>query len=76
MSIGILLSYDSVAIDNASYDLVNNQKNSSNSIFESDYVPGEDKFKHLYRNIDSTLQLEEVEKLRMGTQDYELIDVM
>ncbi|MBR3214784.1 MAG: DUF362 domain-containing protein [Methanosphaera sp.] len=74
--IGILLSYDPVAIDKASYDLVNRQEHGLDSLFDSDYVPGEDKFKRLYRNIDSTIQIKEAEKLRLGTQDYELIEVM
>lgn len=74
--IGILLSYDPVAIDKASYDLINNQDNNLNQIFDLDYVAGEDKFKTLYRNIDSTVQLKEAQNLRMGTQEYKLIEVM
>ena len=73
--IGILLSYDPVAIDKASYDLVNKQQTTLDSFFDSDYIAGEDKFKSLYRNIDSTSQLKEAEKLRLGTQDYELIEL-
>ena len=74
--IGILMSYDPVAIDRASYDLVNNQERDLDSILDSDYVPGEDIFKLLYRNIDSTVQLDEAEKLRIGSQSYELIELM
>lgn len=74
--IGILLSYDPVAIDKASYDLVNNHKSGLSSLFNAEYVTGKDKFKVLYRNIDSTAQLKEAEKLRLGTTDYELIEIM
>jgi uncharacterized Fe-S center protein len=45
-------------------------------LFDAEYVTGEDKFKVLYRNIDSTVQLKEAEKLRLGTTDYELIEIM
>lgn len=58
--IGILASYNPVALDKACYDLVN--KNSS-----------EDKFKKIWRNVDGTLQFNIAEEIGIGSQDYELV---
>ncbi|MDR0956409.1 MAG: DUF362 domain-containing protein [Endomicrobium sp.] len=58
--IGIIASVDPVAIDQASYDLVNK-------------AFGKDFFKKLYPEIDPTIQLEYAENLRLGSRNYELI---
>jgi len=73
---GILISYDPVAIDHASYDLVNNQKGNQDSALLSNYDEGEDKFKGIRPNIDTQLQLKKAENLRLGNIDYELIELM
>ncbi len=70
--IGILASDDPVAIDQASYDLVN----------EAPWHPyygkrqeGIDKFKELANGIDPTVQLVHAEKLGLGTRKYELLEI-
>jgi len=42
--IGILASTDPVAIDQASYDLVNRQAGLDNNLLQKNRQPGEDKF--------------------------------
>jgi uncharacterized Fe-S center protein len=59
--IGFLASTDPVALDQASFDLVNKEV-------------GYDLFEKLHR-IDSTAQLEYAEKLGLGSRKYELIDL-
>ena len=74
--IGILISYDPVAIDYASYDLVNNQVGNHDCALLSNYDECEDKFKGIRPNINTELQLKKAEKLRLGNMDYELIEIM
>ncbi|MDP1551493.1 MAG: DUF362 domain-containing protein [Methanobacteriaceae archaeon] len=71
--IGILASNDPVAIDTASYDLVNSQKGFKNSLLDKNFKKGEDKFKGVWDGVDGTKQLEYAEKMGMGTREYELI---
>ncbi|MGB9835925.1 MAG: DUF362 domain-containing protein [Candidatus Saccharicenans sp.] len=59
--VGILASFDPVAIDRASIDLVNRQA-------------GRDPFRAGY-NIDWSVQLSYGEKIGLGCQEYELIEV-
>lgn len=61
--IGILASYDPIAIDKASYDLVNSTSSE------------EDVFKKLWRTIDGTLEFTYGEEIGLGMQDYELITI-
>lgn len=60
--IGILASFDPVAIDQASVDLVNQQG-------------GEDKFRGIYPDIDWSTQLSYGEGIGLGTRNYELVKV-
>ncbi|WP_455645399.1 DUF362 domain-containing protein [Methanosphaera sp.] len=73
--IGILASYDPVAIDQASYDLINNQIGIIDSALTKNHAPGEDKFKGVWRNIDGQQQIEYAQKINMGTKDYKLIKI-
>ena len=66
--IGILASFDPVAVDKASYDLINNDGNIEYT-FEEDSL---DKFKEIWRNVDGTLQFEYAEKCGLGTIKYDL----
>ena len=59
---GILLSYDPVAIDLASLDIINK-------------VSGKDVFKELYPEIDHTLQIEYGAQLGLGNKDYNLVTI-
>lgn len=71
--IGFLASTDPVAIDQASYDLVNKQLGLSDSLLSCHCETGADKFHVLRPHIDSTIQLRYGEEIGMGNRDYELI---
>jgi uncharacterized Fe-S center protein len=71
--IGILLSDDPVAIDQASVDLVNLQPAREDSCLKNFKAPGQDKFKGLYPKVNWQFQLEYAEQIGLGSQKYELI---
>ncbi len=71
--IGIVVSDDIVAIDKASADLLNSAPANKGSKVDSCEVT--DKMKCVYPKIDWTIQLDYAEKLCMGSQDYELIEL-
>jgi uncharacterized Fe-S center protein len=73
--IGILASTDPVAIDAASYDLVNEQLGNHNSSLKYNHEKGGDKFKGLYSNIDATRQFSYGEEIGLGNRGYELIKI-
>lgn len=70
--IGMLCSRDPVAIDSASYDLVNQQLGLADSRLGKEVPAGEDKFKVLYPHSDGMVQLKHAESLGMGTRKYSL----
>jgi len=61
-NIGVLFSFDPVAIDRASIDIINN-------------VYGKDFFKTIWPEIDWNLQLDYAEKLGLGNQNYKIINI-
>ena len=71
--IGILASKDPVAIDKASYDLVNQQQGFENSLLEDNFAAGEDKFKGLREQTEGYIQIEYGAEIALGDDDYELI---
>ena len=71
--IGFLASMDPVAIDQASYDLVNKQLGFAGSFLSCNHEAGADKFHGLRSYIDGTIQLRYGEEIGMGSRDYELI---
>jgi len=71
--IGFLASTDPVALDQASYDLVNKQLGFSDSHLSCNHESGADKFKGLRSYIDGTIQMKHGEEIGMGSRDYELI---
>ncbi|MBP2649482.1 MAG: 4Fe-4S ferredoxin iron-sulfur binding domain protein [Firmicutes bacterium] len=71
--IGFLASMDPVAIDQASYDLVNKQIGLSASFLSCNCEAGADKFHGLRSHIDGTIQLRYGEEIGMGSREYELI---
>lgn len=71
--IGILVSTDPVALDKASYDLVNQQAGLENSLLEHHHHQGGDKFRGVWENVDGRVLLEYAEEIGMGFQKYELI---
>ncbi len=58
--VGIVAGTDPVAVDQASYDLINK-------------AYGKDFFKELYPDLDPTVQLEYAQQLGLGSRDYELV---
>ena len=73
--IGVAASLDPVAIDQASYDLVNEAPPSDDASLSDAYRAGADKFRDLHPEVDPTVQLRYAEELGLGTRDYELIEI-
>ncbi len=73
--IGILVSDDPVALDAASYDLVNKQKGFINSMLHHHHLEGEDKFKGVWNRVDGHVQLQYGQEIGLGNIEYELIDI-
>ena len=72
-NVGVLASTDPVAIDQASADLVNDQKALPGTLLKTNLNPGEDKFKGLYPDVDWEYQLEYAQKIGLGTRKYNLV---
>ena len=70
--IGVVAAIDPVAIDQASADLVNQEKALPESCLKKNTKAGEDKFKGLYPKVDWEIQLDYAEKIKLGTRDYVL----
>lgn len=70
--IGLLASDDPVAIDQASYDLICQQKAMQNSVIEGKEG---DIFRAVHPNIDALHQIEYAEKIGLGVSLYELIRI-
>jgi len=73
--IGFLASTDPVAIDQASFDLVNKEAGSSGSMLEHDLERGSDKFRGLRPRTRPTVQLSYGEEIGLGSRRYELISL-
>jgi uncharacterized Fe-S center protein len=71
--IGFVASTDPVAIDQASYDLVNRQIGLADSLLTTNFEAGMDKFKGLRHNTNGELQLSYGEEIGLGSRKYELI---
>jgi uncharacterized protein len=73
--IGILASMDPVAIDAASFDLVNQQQGFPDSLLTAHHHRGEDKFKGAHAQTDGEQQLRYAEEIGMGSRSYDLIRI-
>jgi uncharacterized Fe-S center protein len=71
--VGILASRDPVAIDSASYDLVNGQQGIPGSLLLHNHSKGADKFKGLRANTDAYLQVRYGEEIGLGSSEYQLV---
>jgi len=73
--IGILASKDPVAIDAASFDLVNQQQGYADSDLVAHHHAGGDKFKGVHAQTDGYRQVRYAEEIGMGSKTYELIKI-
>jgi uncharacterized Fe-S center protein len=73
--IGILASYDAVAIDQAAVDLVNRQQALPGTSLKMNLGQGEDKLRALYPKIDWRVQLRYGEEIGLGSRDYKLVSI-
>jgi len=75
--IGIAASFDPVALDRASVDLVNKAPAIADSrLFDNKpYTSGQDKFTHVHPDIHWKDCLKHAESINLGTQKYKLISV-
>lgn len=73
-NIGILISLDPVAIDQASIDLINAQPGLKGTALK-DVKAGTDKFRDLYPKLDWTVQIHHAEALGLGSSRYALVKV-
>jgi uncharacterized protein len=73
--IGILASKDPVAIDAASFDLVNGQAGIQGSMLGHNHRRGADKFKGLRAGTDAFRQVSYGAEIGLGTSEYKLIDI-
>ncbi|KLO21657.1 4Fe-4S ferredoxin [Marinitoga sp. 1197] len=74
--IGIAASFDPVALDMASVDLVKNAPALPGSkIYNSHDFVGEDKFKFVHPNADWEAGLNHAQQIGLGNKEYELIEI-
>lgn len=73
--IGILASWDPVALDKACFDLVNQQAGFENSYLKASHAPGEDKFKGAWKYTVGEMLFAYAESIGLGTSQYELISI-
>ncbi len=73
--IGILASRDPVAVDAASFDLVNQQQGFADSLLTSHHHKGEDKFTGVHARTDGFRQIGYAEEIGLGSGSYELIPI-
>jgi uncharacterized Fe-S center protein len=73
--IGILASTDPVALDKASFDLVNSLPGFSHSLLSANHAPGEDKFTGAWPHTSGETQLTHASSIGMGSLAYEIIQL-
>ncbi|MBF0235523.1 MAG: DUF362 domain-containing protein, partial [Desulfamplus sp.] len=73
--IGVLASKDPVAIDQASVDLINAEAALSSGCLKTNILPGEDKFRGLYPEVNWERQLEYAEEIGLGSRKYHLENI-
>lgn len=73
--IGMLASFDTVALDKACIDLVNSSKQTDDSLLVDKGYKDGDKFAHIHPDTHWQATLDHGEKIGLGSQDYELIKI-
>jgi len=71
--LGILVSTDPVALDQACADLVNQAQGFPNTALASGHEPGGDKFRGVHPDIDWHITLDHAVKIGLGIRDYQLV---
>jgi uncharacterized Fe-S center protein len=77
-NIGIAASFDPVALDQACADLVTKASAQAGCLInEEGFYPhtGEDKFRHIFPQVDWETGLDHAEKIGLGSREYHLIEV-
>jgi uncharacterized Fe-S center protein len=64
-----------VAIDQASYDLVNQQIGLTNSLLEKNREQGKDKFQGVWQNTMGKIQVDYGTEIGLGNKNYKLIEI-
>lgn len=72
--VGILASRDPVAVEQATFDLVNAQPGIADSKL-GESLPGEDKFAKIYPDMDSTVTMAYAEEIGLGSRQYRLVEI-
>ena len=73
--VGILASFDPIALDHACLDLVNQQVGNQFSPLKTNFGPGEDKFKGINPFTQAELKFPYGEEIGLGQSQYELIEI-
>jgi uncharacterized protein len=73
--LGIMASFDPVALDKASADMVNKAVSMHGSVLDGHAHDVEDKFTAIFPNIDWKVSLNYAEKIGLGNQEYQLVEV-
>jgi uncharacterized protein len=73
--LGVLASLDPVAVEQASVDMVNQQRGLEGSSLSVNKERGGDKFRGLYPEVDWSVQLDYAERIGMGQRAYELVTI-
>ena len=73
--IGVMVSKDPVAIDQASVDMVNSKDGIESSCLSKGIERGGDKFGSVYPYIDWSVQLKHAEKIGLGSREYDLFEL-
>lgn len=71
--LGILVSADPVALDQACADLVNQARGLPDTALAQGHEPGGDKFRGVHPQIDWETTLEHGEKIGLGSRSYKLV---
>jgi uncharacterized Fe-S center protein len=72
---GVLASFDPVALDQACLDLVNAAPPLPGTKLAADVLPGQDKFRLLYKDVPEDYGLGYAEELGLGSRSYELVGI-
>jgi hypothetical protein len=71
----VLASFDPVALDQACLDLVNAAPPLPGTKLAADVLPGQDKFRLLYKDVPEDYGLGYAEELGLGSRSYELVGI-